>query len=80
MRKKYNYFVDGELVSRKEFFARLKSQCTTVVDRQVINGWCGVDVVEFSEKKYKKCLKSINDGVDIMFFDGKHKVFTRMEA
>ena len=78
--KKYNYFVDGELVPRKEFFARLKSQCTTVVDTHVIAGWCGVDVVEFSEKKYKKRLRSINDGVDIMFFDGKYKVFARREA
>lgn len=78
--KKYNYFVDGVKVSRKEFFARLKSQCTTVVDTHVIAGWCGVDVVEFSEKKYKRCLRDINEGVDIMFFDAKYKVFTRREV
>ena len=78
--KKYNYIVDGVKVPRKEFFERLKSQCTQIVDRQVIAGWCGVDVVEFSEKKYKKCLRDINEGVDIMFFDGKYKVFTRREA
>lgn len=78
--KKYNYIVDGVKVSKKEFFERLKSQCTTVVDRHVIAGWCGVDVVEFSERKYKRCLRDINEGVDIMFFDGKHKVFARREA
>lgn len=78
--KKYNYFVDNVQVPRKEFFAKLKSQCRRIVDTQVIAGWCGVDVVEFDEKKYKKCLRSINEGVDIMFFDGKYKVFRRKEA
>lgn len=78
--KKYNYFVDGTLVPKKDFFDKLKSQCRRIVDTQVIAGWCGVDVVEFDEKKYKRCLRSINEGVDIMFFDGKYKVFRRKEA
>ena len=77
--KKYVYYVDNVQVKRNEFFEKLKSQCTTIVDRQIINGWCGVDVVEFSEKKYKRCLKSINDGVEILFFDGRYKHFERKE-
>ena len=75
--KKYAYYVDNIQVKRSEFFEKLKSQCTTVVDRQIINGWCGVDVVEFSEKKYKRCLKDINDNVEIFFIDGKYKQFKR---
>lgn len=79
--KKYNYFIDDIQVPRKDFFTKLKSQCRRVVDTQVIAGWCGVDVVEFDEKKYKRCLKDINDNVEIFFIDGKTgRSFKRKEA
>ena len=75
--RKYAYFVDNIQVNRNEFFEKLRSQCTKVVDTHVIAGWCGVDVLDFDEKKYKRCLKDINDNVEIFFFDGKYKNFKR---
>ena len=79
MRKKYKYFVDDTQAPRNEFFEKLKSQCTMVVDTQVITGWCGVSVLDFDEKKYKRCLRDINDNVEIFFMDGKYKHFRRKE-
>lgn len=81
MRKKYNYFVDDVQVSRKDFFAKLRHACQRVAHTEVINGWCGVDFMEFDEKRYKRCLRDINDNCDIFFVDGKaSKVFRRKEA
>lgn len=39
MRKKYNYFINGEMVPRKEFMDRLKIDCQKVVRRDWY-GWC----------------------------------------
>ena len=79
MRKKYKYFVDDTQVPRNESFEKLKSQCTWVVDTQVITGWCGVSVLDFDEKKYTRCLRDINDNVEIFFMNGKYKHFRRKE-
>ena len=51
MRKKYNYFINGEIVPRKEFMDRLKIDCQKVVRRD----WCGdigVDLCDLDEKKF----------------------------
>lgn len=81
MQKKYNYFVDDVQVSRNDFFAKLRKQCQRVAHTEVINGWCGVDFMELDEKKYKKCMRDINEGIDIFFLgDRAGKSFRRREA
>lgn len=77
--KKYNYFVNNLQVTKKSFFATLKSCCRKVTHTEVIAGWCGVDFVEFDEKKYKKCVRDLNDGSEIFFIDAG-KSFRRKEA
>lgn len=79
--KKYNYFVDNVQVKRNEFFTQLKkySYRDRLVD--VINGWCGVSVREFDEKKYKERVRDINNGyIVIIFFGQTGKSFKRTEA
>lgn len=81
MRKKYNYFVDNVQVKRNEFFNQLKkySYRDRLVD--VINGWCGVSVREFDEKKYKERVKDINNGYVVLVMDGNvSKAFKRSVA
>lgn len=78
MRKKYQYFVDNVQVKRSEFLAQLKkySYRDRLVD--VINGWCGVSVREFDEKKYKERMRDINNGYIVLVMDGKvSKAFKR---
>lgn len=75
---KYNYFVDNVQVTRNEFFAQLKkySYKDRLVD--VINGWCGVSVREFDEKKYKEHVKDINNGYVVLVMNGNtSKAFKR---
>lgn len=77
----YNYFIDNVLVSRSEFFQELKrySYKDRLVD--VINGWCGVSVREFDEKKYKDRMKDINKGYVVLVMDGNiSKAFKRIIA
>lgn len=79
--KKYNYFIDNVQVKRNEFFAQLKqySYRDRLVD--VINGWCGVSVREFDEKKYKERMRDINNGyVVLVFVENVSKAFKRTEA
>ena len=78
MRKKYNYFVNNNKLTRKEFVDELKKCCHKVVDTQMI-GCIGVDFVEFDEKKFNKELRAINNGVIVMFMDAQ-KTFSRKEA
>ena len=51
MRKKYNYFINGEIVLRKEFMDRLKIDCQKVVRRDW-RGDIGVDLCDLDEKKF----------------------------
>lgn len=76
--RKYNYFVDNVQVKRNDFFNELKkySYRDKLVD--VINGWYGVSVREFDEKKYKERMKDINNGYVVLVMDGKtSKAFKR---
>lgn len=79
MRKKYDYFVNGERLSRKEFMEELKKCCYKVVRQDVIAGWCGVDFCEFDEKKFNSEMYAINNGVVVMF-PHKNKTFRRKEV
>ena len=79
--KKYNYFIDNTKVKRSEFFTQLKqySYRDRLVD--VINGWCGVSVREFDEKKYKEHMRDINNGyVVLIMVENASKSFARREA
>lgn len=76
MRKKYDYFVNGNKMSRKEFMEELKKCCYKVVHTDVIAGWCGVDFCEFDEKKFNSEMRAINNGVIVMFA-GENKTFRR---
>lgn len=79
--RKYNYFVDNVQVKRNEFFEQLKkySYRDRLVD--VINGWCGVSVREFDEKKYKERMRDINSGYVVLVMDGNtSKAFKRSIA
>ena len=78
MRKKYEYFVNGNKLSRKDFMEELKKCCYKVVDTDVVAGWCGIEFHEFDEKKFNKNMRSINNGSIIMFFDAQ-KTFRRKE-
>lgn len=76
--RKYNYFVDNVQVKRNDFFNELKkySYRDKLVD--VINGWYGVSVREFDEKKYKERMKDINNWYVVLVMDGKtSKAFKR---
>ena len=79
--RKYNYFVDNVQVKRSEFFEQLKkySYRDRLVD--VINGWCGVSVREFDEKKYKEHMRDIGNGYVVLVMNGnKSKAFKRSVA
>ena len=78
--KKYNYFVNNVQVPKKDFFAQLRDSCQRVVDTDVIAGWCGVDIMEFDEKRYKRCLRDLNDGVEIFIIGSHSKSFKRKEV
>lgn len=68
---KYNYFVDNVQVKRNEFFKELKHWSQTARRIETIAGWCGVDIMEFDEEKYKGHVKDINEGFAIIIVNGK---------
>ena len=68
---KYNYFVDSVQVKRNDFFEQLKnwSQKSRRID--TIAGWCGIDIMELDEKKYREHLKNLSDGMTLIIVDGR---------
>ena len=79
--RKYNYFVDNVQVKRSEFFKELRNWSQTARRIDTINGWCGVDIMEFDEDKYKGCVKDINNGFVVIVLNGKlSKAFRRKIA
>lgn len=78
---KYNYFVDDVQVKRSDFFKQLRYHSQTARRVDTIAGWCGVDIMEFDEEKYKERVKDINDGWAICIPNGKlYKKFQRKVA
>ncbi|WP_308856710.1 hypothetical protein [uncultured Oscillibacter sp.] len=63
------YQINGQIVPRAEFFSCLRQDCSRIVSTTVISGWCGVDVLEFDEKRYHRCLRQLRQGHLICFFD-----------
>ena len=76
MRNKYDYFVNGEKMARKDFIKELKSCCQKVIRTDVIAGWCGVNLMDFDEKKFRESMRDIEKGVTVMFL-GNNKTFKR---
>ena len=68
--RKYNYFVDNVQVSRSEFFQQLRDCSQTARRVDTINGWCGVDIMEFNEEYYKGHVRAINAGLAIIIVNG----------
>ena len=78
---KYNYFVDNVQVNRSEFFKQLRNWSQTARRIDTIAGWCGVDIMEFDEEKYKGYVKDINNGFVVIVLNGKlSKAFRRKIA
>ena len=79
--RKYNYFVDNVQVKRSDFFKELRHWSQTARRIDTINGWCGVDILEFDEKQYKEHMKYINTGLAIIIVkDRVSKQFQRKAA
>lgn len=57
---KYQYYVNGEPVTKKEMVKRLKECCYKVTDTMQV-GLIGVDMTEFDEKKFNRSLRHICD-------------------
>lgn len=75
MRKKYNYFVNGELMPRKEFADKLKRHCNKVIRTD----WCGdigIDLCEFDEKKFNHYMRAVNNYAAVII---GNDVFNRKE-
>lgn len=68
---KYNYFVDNVQVKRSDFFKQLRNWSQTSRRVDTIAGWCGVDIMEFDEEKYKGYIRDINNGFVVVVLDGK---------
>lgn len=81
MRRKYNYFVDGVAMPRKDFLEELKRYSQIVKQVDVIAGWCGIDMECFDEERFKNNLKTINNGIRLICFrHNKGKEFYRKEV
>ena len=57
---KYQYYVNGKPVAKKEMIKRLKECCYKVIDTMQV-GLIGIDTVEFDEKKFNRSLRHICD-------------------
>jgi hypothetical protein len=68
--RKYNNFVDNVQVKRNEFFKELRNWSQTARRVDTINGWCGVDIMEFDEKQYEDHMKCIRSGIGIIIMNG----------
>ena len=78
--KKYDYFVDETKVKRNEFFNQLRNYSQTARLVDTINGWCGISIMEFDEKKYNRHVRDINNGIIVMIVNEKFtKTFRRKE-
>lgn len=60
MRKKYNYFVNGKVMPRKEFMDKLKMDCLKVV-RTDYCGDIGIDLCEYDEKKFNHYMRAVGN-------------------
>ena len=77
MRKKYNYYVNNEKVTRQEFMRQLREYCLKVERTYYFGRGLGADFAVFDKKKFDSEMRSINQGVIVVF---DNKAFRRKEA
>ena len=70
MRKKYKYMVTGKEMPKKDFIHELQMCCQKVVHTSVV-GYIGVDLCELDKKRFRECVRDINDGIVVIFMNGK---------
>lgn len=58
---KYQYYVNGNPVSRKEMMAALKNKCYKIISTEYI-GDIGIDTTETDEKKFNSFMRRIEKG------------------
>ena len=58
---KYQYYVNGNPVSRKEMMVELKNKCYKIVHTEYI-GDIGIDTTETDEKKFNSFMRKIEKG------------------
>lgn len=66
---KYQYYVNGNLVSRKEMMAELKNKCYKILHTEYIGG-IGINTIETDEKKFNSFMRKIEKG-HIVLIDNK---------
>lgn len=79
MRNKYDYLINNEKFTKKDFINELKKCCLKVIRTDVIAGWCGVDLMGFDEERFRKSMRDIENGVVVMFL-GRDKTFKRKKV
>ena len=58
---KYQYYVNGNPVSRKEMMVELKNKCYKIVHTEYIAD-IGIDTTETDEKKFNSFMRKIEKG------------------
>ncbi|MDD6828086.1 MAG: hypothetical protein PUE12_18610 [Oscillospiraceae bacterium] len=58
---KYQYYVNGNPVSRNEMMVELKNKCYKIVHTEYI-GDIGIDTTETDEKKFNSYMRKIEQG------------------
>ena len=76
MRNKYDYFVNGEKMARKDFIKELKSCCQKVLWLDTTGGWCILEFMDFDEKRFRQNMRDIEKGITVMF-PKRNKTFNR---
>lgn len=66
---KYQYYVDGKPVTRKEMMVELKNKCYKIIRTEYI-GDIGINTTETDEKKFNSFMRKIEKG-HIVLIDNK---------
>ena len=66
---KYQYYVNGKPVSRKEMMVELKNKCYRIIRTDYI-GDIGINITETDEKKFNSFMRKIEKG-HIVLIDNK---------
>ena len=65
--EKKEYLINGLAMQRSEFFRLLRQDCMKTVSTSIVAGWCGVDICEPDEKKYRQTLRKLERGAIVCF-------------
>lgn len=66
---KYQYYVNGKPVTRKEMMVELKNKCYKIIRTEYI-GDIGINTTETNEKKFNSFMRKIEKGY-IVLIDNK---------